>query len=100
MFNIIFSECGPIRFAVLDVVEGLSDILMGCINDAASFINKLLGSPMAVADDDGIGVDTGLELVLLLPPPPVELLVVDDNEFPEAEDDGVDDCCCCCCCSC
>ena len=83
---------------VLDVVVGLSDILMGCINDAASFSNMLLDSPMAVADVDGIGVDTGLEFVLLLfPPPLVELLVADDNEFPEAADDGVDNGCCCCC---
>ena len=82
---------------VFDVVVGLSDILMGCISDGASFIIKLLVSPMAVADVDGIGVDTGLEFVLLFVPPPVELLVADDNEFPEAEDDGVDDCCCCSC---
>ena len=97
VFNSMFNECAPIMAAVeLDVVVGLSDILMGCISDV-SFINKLLDSPMAVADVDGIGVDTGLEFVLLFPPPLVELLVADDNEFPEAADDGADICCCCCC---
>lgn len=93
----MFNECAPIMpGVVLDVVVGLSDMLMGCISDV-SFINKLLDSPMAVADVDGIGVDTGLEFVLF-PPPLVELLVADDNELPEATDDGADNCCCCCSC--
>lgn len=101
----MFSECDPIMPGVLDAVVGLSGTLMGCWTIAGvSFNNKLLLSPMADVEDDGIGVDTGLELVLLFapppPPPPVELLVADDNEFPEAADDGVDDCCCCCCCCC
>ena len=78
-----------------DVDDGLSDMLMGCTSDVVSFINKLLDSPMAAAAvDDGIGVDTGLELLF---PPLVELLVADDSEFPEAADDGVDDCRCWCC---
>lgn len=93
----MFSECGPIMLTVLDAVVGLSDMLMGCTSDVVSFINKLPVSPMAAVDDVGIGVDIGLELVLLFPPPPVELLVPDDNEFPEAADDGADDSCCCCC---
>jgi len=91
-FKIMFSECCPINPVVLDEVVGLSDIFIGgCISDdAVSFNNKLLVSPIAADDDDGIGVDTGLELVLLLVPPPlVELLVADDNEFPE--DDAADD---------
>lgn len=94
-FKIMFSECAPIMLIVFDATdEGLSDILMGCTSDAVSFINKLLVNPMATADEDvdGIGVDTGLELLLF--PPPVELLVADDNELPEATDDGVDDCRC------
>ena len=96
----MFNECAPIMPVVLDVVVGLSDMLMGCISDVASFINKLLDSPMAVADVDGIGVDTGLEFVLLFPLLLVELLVDDDNEFPEAADNGVDNCCCCSCWNC
>ena len=92
----MFSECVPIMLAVFDEAVGLNDILIGWTSGDVSFINKLLVSPIVVADDDGIGVDTGLELVLLLPPPAEELLVADDNELPEAaDDDGADDRCCC-----
>ena len=95
VFKIMFNECAPIM--AVEVVVGLNDMLMGCISDV-SFINKLLDSPMAVADVDGIGVDIGLEFVLLFPLLLlVELLVADDNEFPEAADDGADNCRCCCC---